>query len=144
MMRPYLFHYGYTLADPRFYDDLGQYIADGDLERRVNRLRSEQTSTVRRGPWVVCRPAGRPLPAHGWKIHVSAVPGDAERALETVLHEFGRAPFHFKSLRDKRLVVAATSRWWPAGQVGKVIVVYTTSADECRSMLERLRTGLDG
>jgi len=143
-MRPYAFHRGYTLADPRFYDDLGHFIAEGNLERRVNGLRSSKVSTVRRGPWIVCRPDGPPLAEHGWKIHVSTVPDHAERALEIVLREFERGPFHFKALRDRRLVVAATSRWWQSGQVGKVIVIYPPSADECRSMLERLAPALDG
>jgi tRNA A-37 threonylcarbamoyl transferase component Bud32 len=75
---------------------------------------------------------------------VSTVPEQAMRALQIVLAEFAQEPFHFKCLRDKRLVVAATSRWWQPGQVGKVIAIYPTSADECRAMLDRLAPALDG
>ena len=138
-MRNYTFYRGYTLADPRFYEDLSYFISEGDLEERVNRLASARASCIRRGPWIVCRPDGRPLVDQGWKIHVSTVPDHAAPALEAVLAEFAHAPFHFKCLRDRRLVVAATSRWWRPGQVGKVIAIYPESAEDCRALLARLQ-----
>ncbi|MGH3713912.1 MAG: class III lanthionine synthetase LanKC [Micromonosporaceae bacterium] len=140
----YTFYRGFTLADPRFYEDISRFAPDGDLARQVQALESDDVATVQRGPWIVCRPSGPPLPAHGWKIHVSVVPDQAARALQIVIGEFTAEPFHFKCLRDRRLVVSATSRWWQPGQVGKVIALYPRTADECRALLARLAPALDG
>lgn len=143
-MRNYAFFRGYTLADDRFYEDISNFLPDGDLEVKVRALRSAEVSTDRRGPWIVCRPVGLPMPAHGWKIHVSTVPDQASPALDIILAEFAREPFHFKCLRDRRLVVAATSRWWQAGQLGKVFAIYPTDPADARALLERLHEVLDG
>ena len=97
------------------------------------------------GYWVVCRPAGMPAAAeHGWKIHVSVVPDQARRAVELLATAFRRAPFHFKCLRDHQMVVAATSRAWPTGQVGKIVTIYPRDADHARALLAELYPLLDG
>lgn len=138
------FFRGFTLADARFYEDLGHFLPDGDLDHLVRSVESPDVRITRRGPWVVCAPSDLPLPRHGWKIHISVVPEQAERAVRIVLAEFARQPFHFKVLRATDLVVSATSRWWQTGQVGKVFALYPTDADDCRAMLERLYPALDG
>ncbi|TCO62282.1 class III lanthionine synthetase LanKC [Actinocrispum wychmicini] len=136
-MQNYRFFRGYTLADPRFYEDLG-VLPEGDLEREVNVVRSADVRVSRRGPWVMCKPTDVVTPPHGWKIHVSVVPAQARDALRVVLAEFAREPFHFKVIRNSQLVVSATSRWWPPGQVGKIFAIYPRDTADCRALLERL------
>jgi hypothetical protein len=129
----------YTVADNRFYEEYGRADLPYDLEHDVRSLASPGDEVAANGVWVICRPAGlAPLAEHGWKIHVSAVPNQAQRALSLLGDEFRREPFHFKCLRDRKMVVEATSRGWPTGQVGKVITIYPRDADETRAMLARL------
>lgn len=142
-----LHHYrGYVVADRRFYDELGRSDLECDLEKSLRTLSDPEVMiTSGNGIWAMCRPLSVPaLPPHGWKIHVSARPDQAVSALAAVMDEFRRSPFHFKCLRDRDLVLAATSRWWPVGQVGKVITIYAHTAEECRSLLERLHPRLVG
>ncbi|MEW2167484.1 class III lanthionine synthetase LanKC [Streptomyces sp. NPDC007084] len=135
---------GFTLADPRFFDDIGRHPPLGDLERQVGALGPVGQTVSKRGPWVSCRPVDVPVPPHGWKIHVSVMAEQAVPVLDILLAEFVRDAFHFKVLRDTSLVLAAASPWWPPGQVGKIAVIYPTGADHCLELLERLHHLLDG
>jgi tRNA A-37 threonylcarbamoyl transferase component Bud32 len=138
MARNFTLYREFLLADHRFYEELARIDYEYRLERQLRTLESEDTEVARRGVWAVCRPTAVPLPAHGWKIHVSATPDCAEHALAVVMAQFRRSPFHFKVLRDRQLVIGATSRWWAAGQVGKVITIYAGSEDAARTMLATL------
>lgn len=138
-MRRFTDYRNYTIADNRFYEPFGRADLPYELERAVRAMASDADEVSVDGYWVVCRPAGlSPLAEHGWKIHVSVVPDQARRALELLTEAFQRAPFHFKCLRDVQMVVAATSRAWPTGQVGKVVTIYPRGADDARALLERL------
>ena len=135
----------YTIADNRFYEPFGRADLRYDLERDVRAMVSADDEVAVNGYWVVCRPAGMPAAAeHGWKIHVSVVPDQARRAVELLATAFRRAPFHFKCLRDHQMVVAATSRAWPTGQVGKIVTIYPRDADHARALLAELYPLLDG
>lgn len=135
-MRRYTYYRNYTVADHRFYEEFGRANLPYELENDVRAMASADDEVVVNGYWVICRPAGlEPLAEHGWKIHVSTVPEQARRALELLATAFQRTPFHFKCLRDKAMVLAATSRSWPAGQVGKIITIYPRDAEETRTLL---------
>ncbi|MDT5016278.1 MAG: hypothetical protein QOD39_2438, partial [Mycobacterium sp.] len=135
----------YTIADRRFYDEYGRADLPYELEHLVRDAASADDEIVVNNYWVICRPAALPaLADHGWKIHVSVTPTEALRALEIVTAEFRREPFHFKCLRDLRMVTTATSRGWPTGQVGKVIAIYPRDAEETRALLGRLHQLLAG
>ncbi|WP_371502562.1 class III lanthionine synthetase LanKC [Kitasatospora sp. NBC_00374] len=129
----------YSVADPLFFETLGRASFDADLQHELSELVGAEGEVTASGVWAGCRPVAAPaLPAHGWKIHVSAVPEDAPAALRAVAAEFRRTPFHFKCLRSTRLVRLGAARWWPPGQIGKVVVIYTHSARQCRELLARL------
>ncbi|MEU6238439.1 RIO1 family regulatory kinase/ATPase, partial [Kitasatospora sp. NPDC047058] len=129
----------FSVADPLFYEPLGRAPFTADLQQELSGLVGDDGEVTASGVWAGCRAvAVPPLPAHGWKIHVSAVPEDASAALRAVAAEFRRTPFHFKCLRSTRLVRLGSTRWWPPGQIGKVVVIYTRSAEECRDLLARL------
>ncbi len=143
MARRFTAYRNYSLADPRFYEEFGNAKLPYDLEGELRELAGPDDEVVVNGVWAIMRPSGvAPLPAHGWKIHVSAVPDQARLALEVVGREFRRQPFHFKVLRDRQMVMAATSRAWPTGQVGKIITLYPLDAAEARGLLERLHPAL--
>lgn len=132
-----------AIADPRFYEPLGRADFGDDLAAALRELTAGAGEVTVDGIWARCQPTGAAaLPAHGWKIHVSAVPDHAARALDAVGREFRRTPFALKVLRDTRLVRYATTRWWHPAQVGKVIAIYPTSAEQCRDLLGRLHDAL--
>lgn len=143
-MNTYRLLQGFTLTDPRFFDDISRHPSLGDLEQQVGSFESVKVKVSRRGPWISCRPVDAVVPPHGWKIHISVSPAQAMPALKVLLAEFARKEFHFKVLRDTALVLGAASPWWPAAQVGKIAVVYPTSADHSLELLERLYAPLDG
>ena len=129
----------YTIADNRFYEEFGRADLPYEFEHDVRAMASTADEVVANGYWVICRPAGlAPLSDHGWKIHISSVPSQTKEALRLLATEFRRQPFHFKCLRDQRMVLAATSRAWPTGQVGKIITIYPADAAQTRSLLARL------
>ncbi|GAA2815081.1 class III lanthionine synthetase LanKC [Kitasatospora sp. CM 4170] len=138
-MRRFDEYQAFAVADPLFFDTLGRAPFDPDLQREMSELVGADGEVTESGVWAGCRAvAAPPLPEHGWKIHVSAVPEDAAVALRAVAAEFHRTPFHFKCLRSTRLVRLGAARWWPPGQIGKVVVIYTHSAEQCRELLARL------
>ncbi|MFJ3788551.1 class III lanthionine synthetase LanKC [Kitasatospora sp. NPDC090091] len=138
-MRRFDEYQAFAVADPLFFDTLGRAPFDPDLHREMTELVGAEGEVTVSGVWAGCRAVAAPaLPEHGWKIHVSAVPEDAAAALRAVAAEFHRTPFHFKCLRSTRLVRLGAARWWPPGQIGKVVVIYTHSAEQCRELLARL------
>lgn len=144
-MRRFTDYRTYTVADNRFYEEFGRADLPYDLEGDMRAMASPGDEVVVNGVWVVCRPAGLPpLHEHGWKIHVSVVPDQARRAIELLAGEYRRRPFHVKWLRDHEMVVAATSRAWPTGQVGKIVTIYPPDAGATRELLARLASVLAG
>lgn len=130
-------------ADPRFYRPLGSDIAAGDLHETIVSLMAMSDATVTRsGPWTNCRYPERKLPPHGWKIHVSATPLNVHAALKAVCGASIHYRAGFKSICDTKLAYSATSRWWPAPQVGKLITIYAGDAMACRDLLDQLSGSL--
>ncbi|MGW0948889.1 class III lanthionine synthetase LanKC [Streptomyces sp. NPDC002623] len=138
-MRRFNEYFAAGLADRRFYESVGRTVTDDDLADEMSTRLPDAYAVEREGIWArVLPPGAGPLPDHGWKIHLSAVPADAQTALRAVCEEFTRGPFAFKCLRSTRFVRMSTARWWAPGQIGKVIAVYPRSAQECRELLGRL------
>ncbi|MGW6915346.1 class III lanthionine synthetase LanKC [Kitasatospora sp. NPDC054939] len=144
-MRRFDEYQAFSVADPLFFETLGRAPFVPDLQEELAELVGAEGEVTASGVWARCRPpTGPELPAHGWKIHVSAVAEDAPAALRAVAAEFRRTPFTFKCLRSTRLVRLGAARWWPPGQIGKVVVVYPRSAEQCRELLARLAGPLAG
>ncbi|GKQ40599.1 class III lanthionine synthetase LanKC [Streptomyces sp. A012304] len=138
-MRRFNDYFAAGMADRRFYESVGRTVTDDDLAEELRALLPAEHTVERDGIWARVRPSGLgPLPDHGWKIHLSAIPADARAALRAVCEEFGRGAFAFKCLRSTRFVRMSTARWWAPGQIGKVMAVYPRSAQECRELLARL------
>ena len=69
----------FCLADPLFYDSPNRSGAADRCFPAATRPLPAGWGQTRLGEWQVQMPPGDPLPAQGWKIHVSASTGNAER-----------------------------------------------------------------
>lgn len=89
--------------------------------------------------WVVHLPEDRPMPAQGWKVHVSTCMDEAEDVLARVWDFCVDRRVGFKFLRDRNALLLANAKYADRGGSGKTVTIYP--ADEAE--LESLLTGLD-
>ncbi|MCP9960197.1 class IV lanthionine synthetase LanL [Streptomyces sudanensis] len=83
-----------------------------------------------------------PAMEHGWKLHVSARPGDLDAVIRLVLPVLSRHVCHAKFARDPRTLRRLNSGTVSAGSVGKAITVYPpagTVAEVARELVAVLR-----
>lgn len=137
----------YCLADRWFYDtpsNRGTEQPDFAISSRaVPDGWEHQASDV----WMSYCPAGLELPAQGWKIHVSAGPDDAERALELVWDYCVPRGLAFKFLRNLAVLVMLNSKSAFRGSSGKLATIYPSDEAELELILKELDgilTGIKG
>src|SRR5919109_3795228 len=127
---------GFCMADPTFYDTpstTGSSTASPeDFELSLRPPPPEWVRTINDN-WVMLAPADAPLPAQGWKIHVSGCLDNASRLIEEVWDYAIEHRIAFKFLRSRRVVLARNAKYAPRGGSGKLVTVYP--ADE--ATLER-------
>ncbi|WP_219462095.1 class III lanthionine synthetase LanKC [Nonomuraea rhizosphaerae] len=129
----------YCLADARFYDTLEHSAAqDADFpvaRRPVPAGWLHETSET----WCYYAPGGEaPLPAQGWKIHVSARLDDAEKALETVWAYCVPRGIAFKFLRGAPVLVMLNSKAASRSSSGKVVTIYPRDEGQLELVLKEL------
>lgn len=135
----------YCLADPLFYDTLDQRHAD------------TSDFPLARGPvpagwvrhptdtWMCYEPREEPpLPAQGWKIHVSARVADAERAVAVVWDYCVPRKIAFKFLRSGPVHVMRNSKAAPRGGSGKLVTIYPRDEGQLELTLKELHELLRG
>ncbi|MFC9596059.1 class IV lanthionine synthetase LanL [Streptomyces sp. NPDC056944] len=76
------------------------------------------------GTWSYLNDPRMPAMEHGWKLHVSARPGDLETVTRLVLPVLARHVCHAKFARDAETLRRLNSGVVSAGAVGKAITVY--------------------
>ncbi|MFE5588543.1 phosphotransferase, partial [Kitasatospora sp. NPDC056531] len=74
--------------------------------------------------WSYLNDPRMPAMEHGWKLHVSARPGELDAALDLVLPVLARHVCHAKWARDPETLRALNSGVSSAGSAGKAITVY--------------------
>jgi tRNA A-37 threonylcarbamoyl transferase component Bud32 len=135
----------YCLVDPHFYDTLDHSTAeDADfalLRRPVpDEWAHEVTET-----WSYYAPVGgAPLPAQGWKVHVSARVEDAEKAIETVWEYCVPRGIAFKFLRGMPVLVMVNSKAASRASSGKLVTIYPRDEDQLELVLKDLHELLRG
>jgi tRNA A-37 threonylcarbamoyl transferase component Bud32 len=124
-------------------------IADGDyyepLERAESRSRQIRPSHVPAG-WVDLRQdlwrmwgrPGRQIPEQGWKIHVSATLGRADRVLDTVAAVCFAENVSFKHLATVVAFLYAHHKHGDRAQAGKFCAIYPPDVTIARHLLEKL------
>ncbi|NUR87048.1 MAG: lantipeptide synthetase, partial [Nonomuraea sp.] len=132
----------YCLADPVFYDTLERQDADfpAELVEPPAGWAHERSDT-----WFYYAPLdGEPLPAQGWKIHVSARLEDAERAIAAVRGYCADRGLAFKFLRGPSALVMVNSKAASRASSGKLITIYPRDEAQLELALKELDELLRG
>ncbi|MEU6477949.1 class IV lanthionine synthetase LanL [Streptomyces sp. NPDC047017] len=92
--------------------------------------------------WSYLNDPRMPAMEHGWKLHVSARPGDLDAVIRLVLPVLSRHVCHAKFARDAETLRRLNSGTVSAGAVGKAITVYPvagTVVEVARGLAAALR-----
>ncbi|WP_306206437.1 class III lanthionine synthetase LanKC [Actinoplanes sp. RD1] len=110
----------YCAVDPLFYDSLGaavtQEYAGGELPAGWRRQVSDD--------WAIWAPGAAESRAQGWKVHISATLGNAERVLAAVRAYCVPRGLAFKHLRGPKLLLMRNSKYAARGASGKFVTIY--------------------
>jgi serine/threonine protein kinase len=135
-------------ADRHFYDAPHRLVfaeGGGDSLYPAATLPVPEGWTRRRtGDWLALRPLGRPLPAQGWKIHVSAALDNAETVLATVRDYCLRHDVAFKFVPSRYLLHQRNAKYADRAASGKFITVYPADDEQCERVATDLARLLDG
>ncbi|GHH42730.1 class III lanthionine synthetase LanKC [Streptomyces candidus] len=136
-------------ADRHFYDAPHRMSADAHGGR--NALYAAATRPVpegwqrhRSGDWLALRPATSPLPAQGWKIHVSATLDNAESVLERVAEYCVPRGVAFKFVPSRYLLHTRNAKYADRSASGKFVTVYPADDEQCRTVATDLDALLAG
>ncbi|WP_410664451.1 class III lanthionine synthetase LanKC [Amycolatopsis sp. lyj-84] len=134
----------YCFADPLFFDEQRE---TGDAADDFASLLPAPESGWRtgvRGVWRMMHPLARNLPLQGWKIHVSAGLGNAERVLVKVHEHCLEHNLSYKHLRSRSTLLARNSKYAPRDGSGKLLTLYPADNNELERVLVELSAKLDG
>jgi tRNA A-37 threonylcarbamoyl transferase component Bud32 len=130
----------FCLAGPLFYDSPNSSPAARRNFAAAARPLPEGWHQASLGEWQVQVPPGDPIPAQGWKIHVSATRDNAENVLGKLFDHCVPREISFKFLRGPLALHIRNSKYAPRGSSGKLAAIYPMDDDCC----ERILTDLDG
>ena len=134
----------YCLADPLFYDTLDGRRGDHPDFPPATRAVPDGWVHQATDTWMHYAPLGARMPSQGWKIHVSACAGDAERALETVWDYCVPRNIPFKFLRSLPVMTMLNSKAADRGSSGKLVTIYPLDEDGLELTLKELDESLRG
>ncbi|MDR6642330.1 aminoglycoside phosphotransferase (APT) family kinase protein [Luteibacter sp. 1214] len=135
----------YTAVDREFFETHGSRVIDErDFVEPVRRIVPASWRMHRSGVWMHCLPPDTPLPAQGWKIHVSSVTPTAPIVLSIVAATLSSLGVAFKFAADARMHAAMNGKRWPRGGSGKFITIYPADPKAFRYVMEELQAVLTG
>ena len=114
----------FCLADPLFYDSPNRSSAAERHFAVASRPLPAGWTQTSLGEWQVQMPPGDPLPAQGWKIHVSASTENAERVLGRLFDYCVPRQLSFKFLRSPLALHLRNAKYAPRGASGKLAAIY--------------------
>jgi predicted Ser/Thr protein kinase len=131
----------FCVADPLFYDSPG---AAGSGERFAAAARELPAGWSRQinDEWVMQVPGDAQLPRQGWKIHLSACLGNAERIIDLAWTYCTDRGLAFKFLDSRRTVLARNSKYAGRGGSGKVVTIYPADETELELVCKELDSEL--
>ncbi|CAL9340172.1 putative SapB synthase [Streptomyces sp. enrichment culture] len=138
----------YCLADRHFYEmpGLGRRAgtsADTVLDAACRPV-PDGWRMGRVGDWLELHPLHRPLPAQGWKIHVSATLQNAGTVVERVWDHCVPRRVPFKFVPELRLLHLRNAKYADRGSSGKAVTVYPENEAELHTLLTGLHALLAG
>ncbi|MEV0595541.1 class III lanthionine synthetase LanKC [Nonomuraea cavernae] len=129
----------YCLADRHFYDTLEHSTADDAGFPILRRPAPGDWSSEVTDTWCYYAPQGQPpMPAQGWKIHVSARLDDAEKAIAAVYDYCVPRMIAFKFLRGPAVLVMVNSKAASRASSGKLITIYPRDEAQLELVLKEL------
>lgn len=136
-------------ADRHFYDAPHRMSAEanggrGALYGAATLPVPEGWQRNRSGDWLALRPVESPLPAQGWKIHVSATLDNAESVLDRVMAYCVPRGIAFKFVPSRYLLHTRNAKYADRTASGKFITVYPVDDDQCRTVASDLDEALAG
>lgn len=134
--------YLHTLSDPVYYDTPDR-IAD-EATRYCLLTVPAGWRTAQSGLWSRVSPDRAPLPAQGWKVHISATAAAAETTLAAAAGVFFSRGTTFKYLRSADALRLSTGKFMPRGGSGKFITAYPVDERQFEIVLGELVAALDG
>ena len=135
----------YLYASPEYYEPIERYVPnDSEFRQCVRRLLPADWTIGRTAVWYQAVPPGASIPPQGWKIHVSATPGNAAPILTTVTRILVRENVSFKFSADANMLVLQNGKRWARGGAGKFVTIYPRDEAECGRLLESLYRALFG
>ncbi|MDQ7911326.1 class III lanthionine synthetase LanKC [Phytohabitans sp. ZYX-F-186] len=134
----------FSLSDPDYYE-LPERLADAPTRFRLDGADPPAGWRRRRAEfWTQLRPADDRLPAQGWKIHISAVPEQAEQTLDVAAGICLERRVPFKFLRSRTALLVANAKYARRGSSGKFVTIYPAGEPELGELLAALTAALDG
>jgi hypothetical protein len=129
----------FCLADPLFYDSPSGSEAASRKFAAAARPLPDGWRRVGLGDWLLCIPPGEPIPAQGWKIHVSGGRDNAERLIGHVFDYCVPRSVSFKFLHGPLALHTRNAKYAPRESSGKLLTIYPVDDGSC----ERIVTELD-
>ncbi len=132
----------YSLVDPEVYEDLGRMPISDEFAREVARMLPAGWTLARHGIWLGADPpadtSAGPMPAEGFKIHVSTTPRQATETLCHTVPVLVDAGVSFKLCADPWFLFWVNSKGFPRQQSGKFITAYPPDAPAFEAVIEAL------
>lgn len=137
--------YFYLHADPELFEPLERFQAqERDFIQPVRRILPEDWRLGRKSIWVHASPPLASIPAHGWKIHLSATLANAPAILTTTARILAPLNVPFKFSADKTILQMVNGKRWSRGGAGKFVTLYPRDQEQCGELLESLHRALIG
>ncbi|WP_246864238.1 protein kinase domain-containing protein [Stenotrophomonas maltophilia] len=128
----------YTLMDDVHFENIEHYTPTDEYSSIARLLLPADWHLQARGFWTQCRPPGWKSRSHGWKIHISSIPENAEETIRLACKEIAAAGALFKFCSDPRMLAMSLGKGWSRFQLGKFITIYPESEPQFLELLERL------
>jgi tRNA A-37 threonylcarbamoyl transferase component Bud32 len=133
----------YCVADPIFYDSPRQH----DLRTLFpisRRPLPDGWSRACHGDWLMNIPPGPPVPAQGWKIHVSTCLDNSDEIITLVWDYCVPRGVSFKFLDSRLAVLMRNAKYASRSASGKAVTIYPADETDCERILRELDAELAG
>lgn len=121
-----------------YYEPFERYQPGAEYVTVVQPLLPLATRVVREAFWTHVQPLGAAVPMQGWKLHVSATPGNARAILERVTRVCVQRNVPFKFASDPFVLGLLLGKGCARGSSGKFMTLYPRDEDQARTLLEAL------
>lgn len=134
----------FCLTNPLFYDSPYHHNDSQQGFTISERPLPAGWRRARQGDWVVSIPPGQPIPAQGWKIHVSACLDNAGEILTQVWDYCVPRSVSFKFMTSPLALLMRNAKYAPRASSGKAVTIYPPDEASCALILSELDAVLGG